>query len=135
MTGVVERQQVPAYLASFDVAIQPNVVSYASPLKLIEYLAMGRAIIAPDLPNIREILEDGRNALLFDNNDPQMLRACLETLLSDPEFRYRLESAARETIPQFGLTWRRNAERVEELMIELAGQGDDRSGTEKEHSC
>ncbi len=134
MTGVVERQQVPAYLSSFDVAIQPNVVSYASPLKMIEYLAMGRAIIAPDLPNIREILNDGENALLFDNSDTQSLRVLLETLMTDTELRERLESAARSTIPQRGLTWRRNAERVDELISELVQRDDDRPGVERENA-
>ncbi len=45
--------------------------SYASPLKLFEYLALGRAIVAPDQPNIREVLDDGVNALLFDPDDPR----------------------------------------------------------------
>ena len=43
ITGVVERNAVPAAIAAFDVALQPAVVEYASPLKLFEYLFVGTA--------------------------------------------------------------------------------------------
>ena len=110
---------MPAYISSFDVAIQPNVVAYASPLKVLEYLSIGRAIIAPDLPNIRELLRDRHNALLFDNSDPQHLKELLELVMRDTALRQRLELAAHRTISERGLTWRRNAERVEEIISDL----------------
>lgn len=53
-TGLAARQDVPGLLAGFDIALQPSVVSYASPLKIFEYMAAGLAIVAPDQPNIRE---------------------------------------------------------------------------------
>ncbi len=65
-TGIVERDDVAKYVAAFDIALQPAVVAYASPLKLFEYLALGKAIVAPGQPNIREILTHEKNALLFD---------------------------------------------------------------------
>src|SRR6185312_2902765 len=68
-TGLAERDAVPALVGGFDIALQPLVVAYASPLKIFEYMAAGRAIIAPDQPNIREILRDGETALLFDPTD------------------------------------------------------------------
>ena len=65
-TGVIDRDRVPEHVAAFDIALQPAVVAYASPLKLFEYLALGKAVIAPRQPNIEEILCDGENAVLFD---------------------------------------------------------------------
>ena len=59
-TGLAAREAVPALIASFDIALQPASVPYASPLKVFEYMAAGRAIVAPDQPNLREVLEDGR---------------------------------------------------------------------------
>jgi glycosyltransferase involved in cell wall biosynthesis len=50
----------------FDIALQPPAVAYASPLKIFECMACGLPIVAPDQPNIREILRDGESALLFD---------------------------------------------------------------------
>jgi len=50
-TGVVARKEVPAIAAAFDIALQTALVPYASPLCLIEYLALGKAIVAPYQPN------------------------------------------------------------------------------------
>lgn len=117
--GVVPRSEIPAYVSAFDVALQPHVVPYASPLKLFEYLALGRAVIAPSTPNIREILEDGENGLLFDPDDDATFRAALLRLINDAALRDRLGAAARATIDRRGLTWRHNAERVTQIAEQL----------------
>ena len=66
IVGLVAHEAIPGLVAGFDIALQPRVVAYASPLKLFEYMAAGKAIVAPDQPNIREVLVDGETALLFD---------------------------------------------------------------------
>lgn len=111
-TGLVGRAEVPGLVGGFDIALQPASVPYASPLKLFEYMAMGRAIIAPDQPNLREVLTDGENALLFDPADPGALRAAILRLAADPGLRARLGAAARATVLQRDLTWEGNARRV-----------------------
>lgn len=65
ITGVMPHEKLPAYVSAFDIALQPEVTSYASPLKLFEYMAMARAIVAPASENILEVLEDGTDSLLF----------------------------------------------------------------------
>ncbi len=120
-TGIVPRDAIPSYVATFDIALQPAVVSYASPLKLFEYLALGRAIVAPDQANIREVLDDGVNALLFDVNDPDGLTDAIDRLTGDAVLRERLARGARLSIAERGLTWTRNAERVVALFDELLG--------------
>ncbi|MCX8101184.1 MAG: glycosyltransferase family 4 protein [Geminicoccaceae bacterium] len=114
--GVVPRERVPDVVRSFDIALQPAVVDYASPLKLVEYMALGRAILAPDRPNIREILTHGRNAWLVA---PEGLLAGLDRLADDPALRARLGAAARATVLERDLTWDANARRVETLAAEL----------------
>jgi glycosyltransferase involved in cell wall biosynthesis len=111
-TGLVEREAVPGLVGSFDIALQPASVAYASPLKLFEYMAMGRAIIAPDQPNLREVLEDGGNALLFDPADPAAMWQAVLRLATDDALRARLGAAARETIFACDMTWEGNARRV-----------------------
>jgi glycosyltransferase involved in cell wall biosynthesis len=125
ITGVVGRDRVAGYLAAYDIALQPDVVAYASPLKLFEYLAMGCAIIAPDSPNIREVLSHGDNGWLFDVDEPAALPAAIEQLCHDETLRERLSAAARDTIDARGLTWAKNAERVEDLFQTL-GVNDNR---------
>jgi glycosyltransferase involved in cell wall biosynthesis len=114
-TGVVAREQVPAFVASFDIALQPAVTPYASPLKLFEYLALGKAIVAPRMPNIEEVLTHGDNAWLFDAADSAGFARALSTLSEDPALRQRLAARARASIGELGLTWRSNAQRVAAL--------------------
>jgi len=118
-TGVVDREAVPALVAAFDVALQPAVVAYASPLKLFEYLALGKAIVAPRTPNLTEVLDDGDNALLFDPAVPGALPMALQRLCADPALRSRLAAAARATITRRRLTWDGNAQRVATLAERL----------------
>lgn len=120
--GVVGRDDVASYIASFDIALQPRVVAYASPLKLFEYMALGRAIVAPDQDNIREILTDGEDALLFTPEDGQAFRAAITRLVDDALLRDRLGQAAARLIEARGYSWDGNAERVAELARELVGK-------------
>jgi len=120
ITGIVAREKIAEYIAAFDVAIQPDVVDYASPLKLFEYMAAGRAIVAPDKPNITEVLKHEYNALLFDPVDDQAFSSAVKRLCEDPALRKRLSEAARGTILDRGYTWKENAKRVSDLFLELA---------------
>jgi glycosyltransferase involved in cell wall biosynthesis len=112
VTGLVERADIPAHVAAFDIAIQPKATAYASPLKLFEYMALGRAIIAPDQPNLREVLSDGSNALLFDPGDVSTLKTALRRLVEDAPLRKSLGVAAAATIKERELTWDGNVSRT-----------------------
>jgi glycosyltransferase involved in cell wall biosynthesis len=111
-TGVVHRDQVPAHLAAFDIALQPAVTPYASPLKLMEYLVLGKAIVAPATPNLQEILRNEENALLFQERVAGSLESALTRLCADEPLRQRLSCGARDTITRMDLTWLGNARRV-----------------------
>jgi glycosyltransferase involved in cell wall biosynthesis len=120
VTGVVDRDHVAAYIAAFDIALQPDVVAYASPLKLFEYLALGRVIVAPASANIREILRDGESAILFSPDERGAFAAAVRKAAEDGALRARVAAGARETIAARGLTWAENARRVEALINGLA---------------
>jgi glycosyltransferase involved in cell wall biosynthesis len=119
-TGVVPREKVPALVAAFDIALQPAVVPYASPLKLFEYLALGKAIVAPRQANIEEVLTDGRNALLFDSETAFALETSLTRLCEDADLRAQLAAGAAASIARLGLTWISNAQRVARLSSQLS---------------
>jgi glycosyltransferase involved in cell wall biosynthesis len=124
ITGVIERDQVAGYISAFDIALQPEVVAYASPLKLFEYMALGRAIVAPDAPNIREIVTDGIDCLLFDPEQPDGLAAALHRLAGDAGLRERLGHGAIAKIAERRLTWRDNAIKVAALAAEGPAEPD-----------
>jgi glycosyltransferase involved in cell wall biosynthesis len=115
ITGTMPREALPGLIASFDIALQPKVTAYASPLKLFEYMAEGRTIVAPATPNIREILEDGHDALLYPPDSVTGLTEAVERLAQDPELRARLGHAAAAKIVNRELTWDGNARRVAAL--------------------
>jgi glycosyltransferase involved in cell wall biosynthesis len=117
-TGIVGRDRIASYIAAFDIALQPAVVEYASPLKLFEYMALGKAISAPSTPNLCEVLTQDHNALLFKESDDAALFAGLKRLCDDAALRARLGAAARATIDERGLTWHANAARVGKISAE-----------------
>src|SRR5690606_19885917 len=84
---------------------------YTSPLKLFEYLALGRAIVASDLPAIREVLTHDVDALLVPPGDAAALAAAIGRLADDAALRTRLGAAARARAAAF--TWAARAERLE----------------------
>ncbi len=105
--GFVEPARLPAIYAGLDVLLMPyqprtltatgltDTASWMSPMKMFEYMAAGRPIVASDLPVLREVLRDGGNALLAAPGDPEAWRLALARLFDDPELRRRLGAAAR----------------------------------------
>ncbi len=120
--GTIGRDTLPDYIAAFDIALQPAVVSYASPLKLFEYMALGKPVVAPSSANIKEILTQGEDGILFDKSDENAFDHALKSLVENQELRKRLGAAARDSLLRQGLTWHENARRVEghaETLLEL----------------
>lgn len=123
VTGQVAPADVLPRLASADVLVLPNTASviserYTSPLKLFEYLTLGRPIVASDLPAIREVLTDGRTALLVPPGDPPALAHALTRVATDNALATRLGAAAAALAPEY--TWARRAERLERALGEAA---------------
>lgn len=122
LCGSVPRPEIESALAAFDVAVQPAVTSYASPMKILEYMAAGRAIVAPGSDNVRELLTHGETAWLCrggENPEAEDLGAAVLTLARDAGLRARLGAAARRAISERGYLWEENARRVEELVSGL----------------
>ena len=86
-------------------------VRWMSPIKLFEYMAAGKAILAADLPVIREVLEDGMDALLCQPGETAGWIAALTRLRDHPELRERLGREARVSFLA-GHTWCARAEHV-----------------------
>ncbi len=82
-------------LAGLDVVAIPSHYE-GSPLTLFEAMALGRAIVAADIPGISEVLEHGRNGLLVPARDAKALGQAIDRLGRDRALRERLGAAARE---------------------------------------
>lgn len=121
-TGLVARSEVTKYLEKSDVLVMPHTSTrvserYASPLKLFEYMAAGKPIVASDLPAVREVLRDGENALLVKPGDAASLASGITRVLDMPELARQLAQRAFDEAGAY--TWDRRAERLEQLFDEV----------------
>ena len=121
-TGHVEPSRVADLLKRATILVLPNTPSaasshFTSPLKLFEYMAAGRAIVASDLPAIREVLEHDRNALLVAAGDPDALARGIERLCTDRDCAMRLARQAFNDVADY--SWARRADRLERLLDEV----------------
>ena len=91
-----------------NVCVVPHSNVYRSPIKLFEYMARGRAVVAPRTEPIETVVRHGENGLLFDPQDAADLRAQLARLANDSDLCERLGQAARETV-RARHTWVENA--------------------------
>ena len=112
-TGGVAHEDVPQYLAAMDVTVAPYPALeefYYSPIKLFEYMAAGRAVVASRVGQVAETIQDGVNGLLFDPGHRTGLVNCLRRLQNDVALRNELGRKASEACSD--RTWDRNAARV-----------------------
>lgn len=110
-TGRVPYDQVPIHIAAGDIATIPASNIYGNPMKIYEYMALGRAVIAPRQETITELAVHGENAWLFAPDDVAELAHALRTLITDPALRARLGARAAVTAQEH--TWDRRAETLE----------------------
>jgi len=109
-TGSVNHAGIPDLISVFDIAVLPCSHFYGSPLKIFEYMAMGKAVIAPDNGPMREIithLEDG----FLVNEDVLDMHKAVKRLIPDEKLRAHLGANARRTILT-KFTWDMNAQRA-----------------------
>ncbi|WKZ29185.1 MAG: glycosyltransferase [Patescibacteria group bacterium] len=113
--GRVPHAMIPVYLRAADIAVLPtrgtdrHAAEFLSPLKLFEYLAAGKALVATDLPSAREVLTDA-TAVFVPPSDPTALAKALSDLAASPE---RVASLERESLRlAANHTWLRRVETV-----------------------
>ena len=110
-TGAVPHAHVADYIAAMDICVVPHSNAYRSPIKLFEFMARGRAVLAPRTEPVESVITDNENGLLFDPEHPKELGAQMKRLAVDNALRKRLGAQAREDLRDRH-TWQRNAEAV-----------------------
>ncbi len=111
LVGWKPPKEIPKYLAAADVLVLPNSAKepigarYTSPLKLFEYMAAGRPIVASDVPAIREILDE-TTAYLVSPDDPAALAKGILQALADPAGAGKKAEVASRRVQQYSWTER-----------------------------
>jgi glycosyltransferase involved in cell wall biosynthesis len=115
LAGNVPYGEVPGLVAAFDVGVLPDTAFYACPLKVVEWMAAGTAVVAPGHEPLRELLDDHREGLLFPPRDGAALAAAVLRLIDCPELRRQLGAAAAARAGA-SLSWTDNARRVARVL-------------------
>ena len=132
MTGVIAHSQVPEMLSIADVAVVPSAPITASlggtgtPLKLFEYMAAGKAIVATAQNQAAEVIQDGHNGLLVEAGDVNRFAEAILALLNDPLERSRLGQNARQQVIEL-YSWEQYTRRLEELYLHVLGNAPSKS--------
>ena len=120
-TGFIPNQDLPLYQSAADILLMPysrsimgssgtaDSASVASPMKMFEYMAAGRAIVTADLPVIREVLNE-KSAVFCEPDDLEDWKIGIEGLLTDEARRVTLGQQVQQGID--GYTWLARAEKI-----------------------
>jgi glycosyltransferase involved in cell wall biosynthesis len=117
----LSNKELPLYQAACDALLMPyqtrvaassggDISRYLSPMKMFEYLACGRVILASDLPVLQEVLVHEENALILPADDEAAWEKALRKLGADPDYKVRLGTRARESAQKF--SWTARAENI-----------------------
>ena len=113
--GHRSHKEIPYWLKAADVLVLPNSAKekisaiYTSPLKLFEYMAGGKPIVASDLPSLREILNEN-TAVLVEPDNPEALAKGIEKVLKDGVLAGKIAQNAAEEAKNY--TWEKRAQNI-----------------------
>ena len=110
LAGFIPNRDLPRALLKTDILVMPyqkrvaisgnagNTVSFMSPMKMFEFMATGKPVIASDLPVLREVLVDRVNCLLVPCDDPQAWVDAIDVLVRHPDLARSLGQKARQDV-------------------------------------
>jgi len=122
----LEYYNIPTAVRQSDICLAPlaycdrNVVQGCCPIKMLEYMACAKPVVAANLPVVRELVRDGVDALLFEANDPRDLARQVAVLIDDRDLAWRIAQSGRQRALSF--TWQRAQQRLLAVYVQLLGE-------------
>jgi len=119
-TGFVSHTEVFRYVNAADIAVVPvpdmKQEMWLSPMKLFEYMASGKAIVASAMGQIKDVIQDRQNGLLVPAGDEKALANAVKILIEDVPLRTRLGEQARNDAVQ-SYSWEQYFSCLESVFI------------------
>ncbi|NOZ64696.1 MAG: glycosyltransferase family 4 protein [Caldiserica bacterium] len=110
-TGNVPYEEVPCYIAAMDITVLPGTDIYSSPIKVFEYMAMGKPVIAPRIGQLKEIISEGEEGFLIEQGNKKQLQEGIIKLVGNKTLREKMGQRGRNKVEK-EYTWRKNGERI-----------------------
>jgi len=110
-TGRVAHKEVPHYVSNMDITILPDSNTHGSPMKIFEYMAAKKAIIAPDVEPVNEIVTHEKTGLIISRSNADQLTKAIIILAQDKQLRISLAKNAYAYVIS-NHTWIENARKV-----------------------
>lgn len=113
--GRKPHREIPIFLKAADILVLPNSgkeeisKSYTSPLKLFEYMASGRPIVASNLPSLREILNEN-NSVFVEPDNAESLSGGIKKVLEDNALADQIGAQGFKDVEKF--TWQARAQNI-----------------------
>jgi glycosyltransferase involved in cell wall biosynthesis len=118
VTGPLPHHEVRNHIDAMDICVLADSNPFGSPIVLFEFMGRGKAVVAPELRPITDVVEHGRTGWIVPRSDWSQLAHAIERLVEDAEARRTLGRNAREKV-RSQHTWVANGRRVEALAAEL----------------
>lgn len=122
-TGRKPHAKVPGLVALMDIAVLLHSNAYGSPMKIFEYMGMQKAVIAPRVGPVIEVLSDGQTGLLIEPGNADQMADQIVRLVHDAALRQRIGNTGRDYVAAHH-TWRQNALKIIEIHRTLAPAGE-----------
>jgi glycosyltransferase involved in cell wall biosynthesis len=112
---------VPRLVSIMDITVLLNSNAHGSPMKIFEYMGMAKAVIAPSVGPVVEVMRDGETGLLIEPGNANQMADQIVRLVEDPALRERLGQAGRVYVTAHH-TWKQNAQTIEQIYSRLLPQ-------------
>ena len=114
MPGRIEHHDIPKAIAAMDFGIIPDSNDYGSPMKLFEFMAMGKGMVVPDFTPITEVVTDNNNSWLFERKNKQ---DCVKRFFEVASNQQQLKKVGQNAIEYIETQrqWRHNVEQIIKL--------------------
>jgi len=111
--GTISHGNLPKWIASFHIGVMPDSNEYGSPMKIFEYMSMGKPVVVPDYIPLHDAVDDGVEGLIFPPGSAEALAERIRLLLGDAWTYKRMAEAARRRVVQRH-NWEQNARMIVE---------------------
>lgn len=108
-TGSIPHKELPSYISLFDVGVMPDSNEYGSPMKIFEYMALGKPVVVPDYGPLEDVVVSGEQGVIFERKNVHSLSDALCQIMNNTGLRDSMAKNARNAI-ESKHNWLRNAE-------------------------